>query len=270
MSAHDVLVPFGFTALESQVYGFLITESPATGYRIAQGIGKPVANVYKAIQSLAEKNALVVESAESRLVHPVPPEELLARLTREFDARKKAAEAAFAEASVAGAKDRIQTIKSLEQSLDTATELVRAATHSILFSGTKAAVEALESELRAASARGISVSIKTAAPCRVEGAEIVAPLRDEDLWAQWPEEGMVVCVDGGAILAAQWTVKGVVKSAIFAQSTLLGTVLYQGMSADHCITEIEERLEDGAGPKRVLRTIASMRSATGTPAFQKG
>jgi len=50
--AAELLVPFGFTNLESEIYVFLLGESPATGYRIAQAIGKPAANTYKAIESL--------------------------------------------------------------------------------------------------------------------------------------------------------------------------------------------------------------------------
>lgn len=79
----SALVPFGFSALESDVYARLVEEPSATGYRIAQGLRKPAANVYKAIQTLAAKGAVILEDgAEPARARPVPPDELLDGLGR--------------------------------------------------------------------------------------------------------------------------------------------------------------------------------------------
>lgn len=48
----------GFTGLEADVYTALLAESPTTGYRVAQALGKAVANTYKAIASLEAKRAV--------------------------------------------------------------------------------------------------------------------------------------------------------------------------------------------------------------------
>ena len=37
----QTLVALGLTALEGEVYTLLLRESPATGYRVAQALGKP-------------------------------------------------------------------------------------------------------------------------------------------------------------------------------------------------------------------------------------
>lgn len=39
------LSSLGFTELEASVYAYLVQKSPATGYRVAQAIRKPVANL---------------------------------------------------------------------------------------------------------------------------------------------------------------------------------------------------------------------------------
>jgi sugar-specific transcriptional regulator TrmB len=49
------LMEFSFSGLEAEIYTFLLRDSPATGYRVAQALGKPVANTYKAIESLQNK-----------------------------------------------------------------------------------------------------------------------------------------------------------------------------------------------------------------------
>src|SRR5580698_10497182 len=83
----DILVSFGLTQLEASVYLFFLQEGPATGYRAAQALGKPAANTYKAIESLENKGWLLKDDSLSRLFRPVPAEELLRRLDRDFHER---------------------------------------------------------------------------------------------------------------------------------------------------------------------------------------
>ena len=85
------LVHFGFTALESDIYAFLVKEHPATGYRVSQRIGKPAANTYKALEALERKGAIFAEGSTSKGYRPVAPEALFSRLEKEFDRNKAAA-----------------------------------------------------------------------------------------------------------------------------------------------------------------------------------
>jgi len=45
----------------------LLKESPATGYRVRHAIGIAVANTYKALTSLEQKGAVIVENGENGL-----------------------------------------------------------------------------------------------------------------------------------------------------------------------------------------------------------
>src|SRR5215813_11412219 len=94
--ATAALVELGFTALEAEIYTWLAGETSATGYRIAQGIGKPVANTYKAIESLHNKGAILIEEDENRLCRAVPAGELLRALERGFASRRDHAARALA------------------------------------------------------------------------------------------------------------------------------------------------------------------------------
>ena len=80
----QALQTLGFSALEASIYSFLLTESTATGYRIAQALGKPVANTYKGIQALQAKGAVLVEDGSTRLCRAVPPDELMGQMERAF------------------------------------------------------------------------------------------------------------------------------------------------------------------------------------------
>src|SRR5688572_12935020 len=88
-SAVQALQTLGFSELEASIYAFLLTESPTTGYRIAQGIGKPVANTYKGIQALQSKGAVLIEDSDTRLCRAMPPDEVLGQLERGFQERRQ-------------------------------------------------------------------------------------------------------------------------------------------------------------------------------------
>src|ERR1041384_1823521 len=88
MSLNDdsvqTLQRLGFSELEATIYAFLLQESPATGYKIANAIGKPVANTYKGINALQDKGAVIVDEGENRLCRAVPPKELFAQMQRTY------------------------------------------------------------------------------------------------------------------------------------------------------------------------------------------
>lgn len=108
-------MPFGFSALESDVYARLLDEPEATGYRVAQGLRKPAANVYKALQTLAAKGAVTLEDgAEPLRARPVPPAELLAALEKRSREQLSAARKALARRSVPPAGAALYRIESEE------------------------------------------------------------------------------------------------------------------------------------------------------------
>src|SRR4028118_1654229 len=78
------LSELGFTELEAMVYAYLVENSPATPYRVAQEIGKPVANTYKAVKSLSQKGALLIDETKNRQCQAVPPDELLGKIKQSF------------------------------------------------------------------------------------------------------------------------------------------------------------------------------------------
>jgi sugar-specific transcriptional regulator TrmB len=56
----------------------------ATGYRVGREIGRPTANVYKALDALVAKGAVLVQEGGAGLFAPVPPRRFLAQLRGAF------------------------------------------------------------------------------------------------------------------------------------------------------------------------------------------
>ena len=75
--ADEILIQIGFTQLESEVYLYLLTEGAHTGYAVAKAIGKAVANVYKAIERLAQKGAVEQSSGNNKQCVALPWRQLI-------------------------------------------------------------------------------------------------------------------------------------------------------------------------------------------------
>ena len=83
--ADEILTKIGFTQLESEVYLYLLTEGAHTGYAVAKAIGKAIANVYKALERLAQKGAVEQSSGKSKLCVALPWRQLIASETKKFN-----------------------------------------------------------------------------------------------------------------------------------------------------------------------------------------
>lgn len=253
--ASKVLVDFGFTGLESEIYAFLLKESPATGYRIAQAIGKPAANTYKAIQTLEQKGAVLVEEGESRLCRAVPAEELLARLSRQFEARKAAAKEAFAQVGETSADDRIYQIRSREQVLHRLREMLGDAQSVALIVAEAALVEEVRDAIAAAGQREIDVAVLTTGRVGLSAAQVGAT---EALLAG--RNTLLAVVDGREFLVAQFEDDGTrVRQAFWSRNPLLAATHHAAAAAELTLAALADRLEEGAGPKRLQKTLGGLR-----------
>jgi HTH-type transcriptional regulator, sugar sensing transcriptional regulator len=79
------LVDVGLTEYEAKAYLALLQLGPATGYQVAKESGVPRSTIYEILAKLVMRGAVLTQSfAEQVRYAPVPPEQFLGRLQREF------------------------------------------------------------------------------------------------------------------------------------------------------------------------------------------
>jgi sugar-specific transcriptional regulator TrmB len=122
-----ILTELGFTALESMIYLALIDNPPMTGYGISKIICKPVANTYKAIESLSAKGAVLCENSGKGLVSAVHPKDLHEILQhsrkKEFENQQQKSQNIFSDLGdrfsqqllKSDSHDQIKVIRGVEQ-----------------------------------------------------------------------------------------------------------------------------------------------------------
>ena len=73
MKAEEHFQRLGFNALRSEVYVALLKTDPQTAYRTGKLIGRPTANVYKAVEVLLSRGAVTIEEGfDKQVCHAVP------------------------------------------------------------------------------------------------------------------------------------------------------------------------------------------------------
>jgi len=256
----QALAALGFTNLEAEVYTALLKESPSTGYRIAQSLGKPAANTYKAIESLEAKGAVLVDDGASRLCRAVPPDELLASLGRAFAERREAATRALARFREAPADDRVYQMRSREQVMERARQMLERATEIALLDAFPGPLEELRPDVERAAARGIDVAVKIYAPADVAGAEVVAPPSAGAILGRWPGEWVNLVVDGAEhLLAFLAPGGGEVYQAVWSGSAYLSWVYHSAVSSEMILAALEGRIEQGADADALQKDLARFR-----------
>lgn len=218
-----VLVPFGFTQLESEVYTYLLGNSPTTGYRIAQGIGKATANTYKAIESLHQKGAILVEQGASRLCRAVPSDELLVRLTRDFEWRRAQAEIKLSQFDFGARDERVYTLRSREQVIERARHMLGGDHEVVLLACSGERASDLGPELQATAERGGVVYLLSPDPPGIAG---IAGAR-----AAQPFDELRLVVDGREMLLGLFDDERLVQ-AYWSGNRYLALDAYRGLAAE--------------------------------------
>ena len=251
------LAALGFTDLEATVYVYLVENSPATAYRVAQGIGKPVANTYKAVESLQQKGAVLVDETKTRLCRAVPPDDLLGRLEKTFETRREAAAQALARLQPAVQDDDgIFTLTSPEQVYERCGQMLERARDVVLLDAFPGAIETLRPALEAVAARGIPVAVQAYAPTTIEGVDIITPLGAERVLQRWHGQWVCLMVDGAEYLFAYLDPNGkTVHQAIWSESAFLSWVHHSNLGGCLRAQLLERLLQDGASVEEMKTAL---------------
>lgn len=245
--AATALTFLGFSEIEALVYCFLLEESPATGYRVSHGIGKPTANTYKAIAALALRGAIVVDDSESRLCRAVPPGELLDRLDREFDSKKRVAESELAKIRQSAGDDRVYYLTSIEQVIERARTMLKGARSAALLELFPLTVPLLAAELEAAAKRGVAVAVKTYEPVALNGVTVVCSPEASRVLSVWPGQQISVATDGEQFMTALLSQDAsTVHQALWSNSTFLSCFYYNALNVEQVLTDVEARMRSGS------------------------
>ncbi|WP_394844497.1 TrmB family transcriptional regulator [Pendulispora brunnea] len=255
----EALVDLGFTALEAEVYVTLVEHSPATAYKVAQEVGKAAANVYKAVESLQRKGAILVEESSGRLCRAVPPAELIGQLQQQFAQARTRAEQALAKLRGPAPDERVYQLAAHDQVLARARAMIERGQKVLLCDLFPESVELLRGDLEKAARRGVSVCVQTYAPATfppgIHVFENPAGARQLEAWpgGQW----LNIVADAREYLFALLRTGGEgVHQAVWSESPCLSVVHHSGIKSEMTVVGFQRLIEAKADAAAFAQAFA--------------
>jgi sugar-specific transcriptional regulator TrmB len=244
----------GFTELEAEVYAVLLQKSAMTGYGVAQSIGKQAANIYKAIESLQNKGAIIVDEGSNRICRAIPADELLSRIEREFLENKQEAANSLAKIQDNSADNRVYQLRSREQIIERCRSMLLNCRQIALIDIFPVPFKELQADIEATAARGVEVLIKVYEPVEIESAEIFLDSFNQTVIDRWQGQWLNIVTDAAEHLLAFLTKDGKeVHQAIWSSSAYLSCVYHSSIGSELVLTGLLKRIEEGVSTKELAK-----------------
>jgi len=209
------IMALGLTEMEATIYIFLLSNAPATGYKIAKGINKPTANTYKSIELLLQKGVLLLDYDNKKTYTAVPYPDFLSRIKKEFLSNISDVETIFATKSTAQIENRIFSMFTVPQIVETCLSMINRAKHTVFLDVYPNLIDIIVPPLKNAIKNGVEVYIKTYTDIEIKGADIVIDYRGIKTNVNWPgtqinlvidsQELVLACYDDMQVYSAIWS-----------------------------------------------------------------
>lgn len=261
----EALAALGFTSLEAEVYAVLVEQSPVTAYKVAQEVGKAAANVYKAVESLQRKGAILVEETSSRLCRAVPPAELIQQLERQFSLASSRAQTALARLARPAGDERVYELGSSEQVLARARAMLRGTKRMVLCDLFPECATELHDDIEAAARGGRRVCVQVYRPVDFDPRVTVFLKPDgERLLASWPGQWLNVVSDAREHLLA-FLENGLagVHQAVWSESKYLSLLHFSGFASEMTAGAASTILDGDGVPEAMRAAFATVRESLG-------
>ena len=199
----DLLRELGFNQLEAEVYLLLLGGTPMTAYRVAKLLARPTANVYKAVETLSRKGAVMVEEGDNRTCRAVPAGDFLHQAERDFRRTARAAEDRLSRLQAPGEDDKVYRLESASRVFEVCREMLEFRAEKVaVVDAFPASLAAVRDSIERAAARGVSVFVEAYTPVEIAGASVVTAAISAGAPSQWCSEQLNVVVDGRELLMA--------------------------------------------------------------------
>ncbi len=251
-SVLDCLVEFGLSRLEAEVYVFLLANRPMTAYGIGKQLGRPTANVYKAVDALSRRGAALIEDGDNRLCRAVPASEFLHHIGKAFHSRTEQAAAMLETLERQTDDERVYRLESASQVFERCVEMLETRCERVaVVDAFPRALDSILPSIRAAIRRKITVYVEAYEPVVLEGAKVVVAQVGKQVLKQWQSQQLNVIVDGRESIAALLNNDLTeVYQGLWTNSRYLSCMMHSGRLAEH--TLIEMRNASGRGLTAIL------------------
>ena len=245
-SANKMLESIGFTVLESDIYVYLLTQGANTGYGVAKGVGKAVANVYKALDILAKKGAVEQASGKSKQYIAVPWEQLISTETKKFEANMDGLAKALKQIPSHQEDEQIYHMQNADQVKEQSVRIIEKAGSIILADLEPKSLEWLKQPLIDAALRAVEVRVKIYEDADLPNVHLVLRKQGKQIYDKTRYINFGICADGQDMITGILTHdSSQVVQAFRSKSALMNLTIYNKLLYELVLTELKDVIPRG-------------------------
>jgi len=200
--ARESLQNLGLTSIEAKVYIYLLQHGSTTGYGVGKGLGIPAANVYRSLETLHAKGAVILEDGLRRLCRAVPLEELLASLDRQFSRFKENVQRDLAQLKAPPIDHHVYHLISPKAVFERFYQMLEMASAVVLMDLFPKAANELRNHIEATAKRGVRVMVKLYEPLTISGVQVILDSKSKTKFHRWAGVWANGVIDGTQYLLA--------------------------------------------------------------------
>lgn len=237
--AIEKLRDIGLNQLEAEVYYLLLSESSMTAYKVGKLLKKPTANIYKAVEVLFNKGAIIIEEGKNKLCKAIDPEEFIAIQERQFAAKAKQVSNALANIKPRTEEEKTYSLDSVSLALEKTKRMIDEAKVIVVVDAFPLALDALIEHLNSAVKRGIKVVVQSYSEVVIDGADIFITQNPDEVISYWQSQQLNVVVDGHESLIALFdkTLSNVYH-ATWSTNVYLSCIMHAGRLCEQTIHKL--------------------------------
>jgi len=243
----ELLIGIGFSKLEAAIYIGLLREPNVTGYKIAQLIGKPVPNTYKALDSLRRKGAVIEDgSGRSKHYSPLPINVFLDSLERDFENRRKEIEFQFRNTEGTAPPEGIYRLENFDQVTDRSYRMLDSAEHLVIVDMVPCVDQDFCKALEEVAAKDVTVIVQVFSELELKGCDVLVQTLPQDP-NQFSWGWLNIVIDGSEYILAFFdreTKK--IYEAVWTRSPFMSVVLTNGIIHEILLRQVHARLKKDA------------------------
>jgi HTH-type transcriptional regulator, sugar sensing transcriptional regulator len=259
----NLLQDLGFTQIEAATYVALLSIAPATAYQVAKKTGKPIANTYKAIASLASRGAVTREHSGKQLCTATPPEQLIELLRDHHTQSSTRLGKLLKDIQPSKGDPRVYQIEDIDAMYSRCRAMIRGAKSVVLIEAFPVPLKRLAPDLSGAAKRGVSVTAQVYQNETIPGVRCVGFPRAAEVLQAEPGQLLTLTVDRRqALLSLTSHDQARVIQAVHTASSFIASIITAYLGSEVLVSHV---LRDEAMRAEFKKRSATLRAHVAPP-----
>ena len=240
------LLDLGFNRLESEVYIQLLTIPPATAYKVGKLINKPTANVYKAIDSLAKKGAVIMDNKKTKLCKAIKPEDFFNLYEANLLQKAKKAKENLKHLNVEVIDQSSYEIKSAALVFEKVKNILHNAKEIVVVDAFPKTLTQIANLLEETGKRGVKIYIEAYEEIEIPNTQItISKTVGSSAIQHWNSQQLNIMADGEVhLIALMDNNLKTIKQAVFSHNIYMSCMLLASSLKEQTVIQLLNIQED--------------------------